>query len=295
MPESCQVAEVPLGKSCQSAGVSDTEEEFRARVGERLRSARVNRGLTVNEFARLASVHASQISRFETGQRLPDAMTLVRLGSALNVPIDWILTGQTGETLGAVPPPPPPPRGLDLTLPGFLQVVSERGLARWSAEARKGEVPTVGEALHAVDLLQRSPDLANEKGEPRMGWGALFQNARSGSALPTRASGSALPTRAELFAHVARASDRTVALAASLLFDIAAGGGSVPAGKLEELRASASADDLGDALIGALSGRHALTIAADFVDALDPERTKAALAAAYDDRRPKKRARKHSS
>ncbi len=124
-------------------------------------------------------MHPSALSRFEKGHRLPEASTLVRLSETLGVTTDWLLTGRTVAAEGAIPPPPPPPPGLDMTLPGFLQLTADRGLARWAAGARKGDVPTVAEALHALDTLTRSPALANDKGEPRDGWLWFFRQLRS--------------------------------------------------------------------------------------------------------------------
>lgn len=221
--------------------------------------------MTINDFSERSGFHASQVSRLENGQRLPDAMTLVRLAKALRVTVDWILTGEDGE-MGAVPPAPPPPRGLELTLPGFLQAVESRGLARWASEALKSTVPTVEEALRAIDTLQRSPARANEKGEPLEGWEVFILAERKGAK-------AGMPPPEKLYAHLARASERTAIAALAVLFKAAERLDSNCEEELKELRESATADGLGKALIGALSGPHALVLASNLAIALrTPER-----------------------
>lgn len=261
---------------CASVG-QRADDDFRCEVGARIRASRGSR--TLNEFAAVVGVHPSALSRFEKGERLPDATTLVRLSEALGVSTDWILTGQTRGADGAIPAPPPPPRGLDLTLSGFLQAVAERGLARWASEARKSQAPTVAEALHAIDTLMRSPDLANEKGEPREGWARFLRLARSeGKGLRVE-----LPPRSELFANVARASLRTAELAMAVLLKSAEG---IPCSdELEALRASAADDGLGDMLTSALAGPLARLVATDLATMLDFPESALPAFEAYEKRR----------
>ena len=58
---------------------------------ERLRTARTLRDLSQRDLARQAKIPPSAIGRFEVGARLPTIESLRRLGSALNVPTDYLL------------------------------------------------------------------------------------------------------------------------------------------------------------------------------------------------------------
>ena len=134
----------------------EADAEFRRGVGSRIRQARTMRGLSLNGLGSAANTHLSQVVRFEKGARLPDASTIVRLAAALEVSIDWILTGRdfAGRKLVPSSPPLSLPPGLEMTLSGFLQAVTNSGLAHWAATASKKQSPTLGEALEALEVLK---------------------------------------------------------------------------------------------------------------------------------------------
>lgn len=52
----------------------------------RLREARLNRGLTQAEVAKLAGLHRTQYVRYETGQRSPRPATAKAIADVLRVP-----------------------------------------------------------------------------------------------------------------------------------------------------------------------------------------------------------------
>ena len=58
---------------------------------ERLRTARILRGLTQRTLGKRASVSPSSVGRFEIGTRMPNVETLRRLGEALDVATDYLL------------------------------------------------------------------------------------------------------------------------------------------------------------------------------------------------------------
>ena len=58
---------------------------------ERLRSARLKRGLSQSELAEKAKLPPSSISHFESGSRKPSFDNLKRLASALEVSTDYLL------------------------------------------------------------------------------------------------------------------------------------------------------------------------------------------------------------
>lgn len=62
--------------------------------GERLRAARLERGLTQRELADVCQLPHTAVSQFETGARAPGFTRLLRLAVALDVSIDY-LAGRT--------------------------------------------------------------------------------------------------------------------------------------------------------------------------------------------------------
>jgi transcriptional regulator with XRE-family HTH domain len=62
-----------------------------AEVGERMRVARLAAGLTQEELGAKAGLNRTMIVKIESGDRRIDAMELIRLSSALRVPVDFLL------------------------------------------------------------------------------------------------------------------------------------------------------------------------------------------------------------
>ena len=71
---------------------SNPSKEFSVR----LRFARISRGLSQNDLARLANLQTSAVSHFETGARKPSFDNLKHLADALRVTTDYLL-GRTSE------------------------------------------------------------------------------------------------------------------------------------------------------------------------------------------------------
>lgn len=61
--------------------------------GDKLSAARQGRGLTQAALARSTKIYQSVISDLESGKRQPTFVMLVKLATALKVPIQWFLTG----------------------------------------------------------------------------------------------------------------------------------------------------------------------------------------------------------
>lgn len=68
----------------------------------RLRKLREARGLTQKDLAQRIEIEAVQVSRYERGQYLPNAETLVALGRVLQVDLNLLLLG---ESTGSTPDP----------------------------------------------------------------------------------------------------------------------------------------------------------------------------------------------
>jgi len=63
-------------------------------IGERIRAARKNRGLTQEELGTAIDVAKASIARWETTSRNPGGSALVALSKALKVPLEWLVAGQ---------------------------------------------------------------------------------------------------------------------------------------------------------------------------------------------------------
>ena len=88
-------------------------------IGERLRQARVERGMTVRGLARLVDVSASLISQIETGKSSPSVSTLYAITAALRISIEDVF-GQGDEPVeraanGSDGAPPAPVRAAVVT------------------------------------------------------------------------------------------------------------------------------------------------------------------------------------
>jgi transcriptional regulator with XRE-family HTH domain len=78
-------------------------------MGERLRAARQERGLTLRELAQRLGVSPSMISQIETGRASPSVSTLYAIASELDVSLDELLFNdrRTGQAERATPAPDP--------------------------------------------------------------------------------------------------------------------------------------------------------------------------------------------
>ena len=63
-------------------------------VGERIRAARHEKGLTMRELALKTNTTAAAISRYELDQREPKYELLAMIAHSLDVSIDYIMTGE---------------------------------------------------------------------------------------------------------------------------------------------------------------------------------------------------------
>lgn len=61
--------------------------------GRRLRKLRTDKGLSQADLARLAKTHPMQVGKYERGESFPAVETLVALSRALEVSVDYLLTG----------------------------------------------------------------------------------------------------------------------------------------------------------------------------------------------------------
>jgi transcriptional regulator with XRE-family HTH domain len=91
-------------------GKRKIEERGRLRhaIGRRIAAARHRQGLTQNELAERLDVRGWMINRYERGRSAPRLEVIVRLRSALEVSLDYLLAGMNE---------PEPPHGLPAAEP----------------------------------------------------------------------------------------------------------------------------------------------------------------------------------
>ena len=64
---------------------------------DRLRQARKDLGISQNELAQIVGVHVTNISRYERGEYKPTSHVLTKLGDALGISADFLMSGSTDE------------------------------------------------------------------------------------------------------------------------------------------------------------------------------------------------------
>ena len=68
-----------------------------AGAGQRLKTARVDRGLSMWELSRRAGISQPQISLLESGKYQVKRKAAEKLAAALEVGVDWLLTGDESK------------------------------------------------------------------------------------------------------------------------------------------------------------------------------------------------------
>jgi transcriptional regulator with XRE-family HTH domain/quercetin dioxygenase-like cupin family protein len=181
-------------------------------IGERLRQARLARGMTVRGLARLVDVSASLISQIETGKSSPSVSTLYAITAALEISVeDVFATGGTthgggnggapGHTSTAPDSPlaaarsgaavPPSRRGSAPVVDRTAESAVSQGLRQLAQKRRVGPVvaPGAREVLHldsgvTWELLGQLPDthvdflrITYEPGGSSSGMGVLMRHS----------------------------------------------------------------------------------------------------------------------
>jgi transcriptional regulator with XRE-family HTH domain len=70
---------------------------FAAEFGARLRAAREKRGLTQQQLAEGVDTYAPQISKYESGEVVPEGETLAALAAVLDVSLDELILGRPAD------------------------------------------------------------------------------------------------------------------------------------------------------------------------------------------------------
>ncbi|GIF62066.1 hypothetical protein Ais01nite_01010 [Asanoa ishikariensis] len=143
-------------------------------IGERLRQARLDRGMTVRGLARVVDTSASLISQIETGKSNPSVSTLYAITAALGISVEDIFNEPgTVRPAAVLDPVAPAPAAFGAaiaaaTLPSVDQTASSattQGLRMLAQRRRVGPVVKAGEreVLHldsgvTWELLGQLPD-----------------------------------------------------------------------------------------------------------------------------------------
>ncbi|WP_141505193.1 helix-turn-helix domain-containing protein [Paenibacillus luteus] len=69
-------------------------------IKQRLKQLRLDKGLTMTEFAKLISVSPGNVGDWESESRtsIPGAKALISIATTLHVSLDWVLLGQATST-----------------------------------------------------------------------------------------------------------------------------------------------------------------------------------------------------
>src|SRR5512147_2522791 len=66
-------------------------------IGEKLREARQNAGISLRELAKKADISASMLSQIETGKAYPSVRSIYDIAAALDLPVDYFFPEQDTE------------------------------------------------------------------------------------------------------------------------------------------------------------------------------------------------------
>lgn len=68
-------------------------------IGSRIKEKRKELNLTQIKIKELTGISSGNMSDYENGRVLPSALAIISLSKALNCSTDWLLTGQTNNSL----------------------------------------------------------------------------------------------------------------------------------------------------------------------------------------------------
>ena len=88
------------GEKGPNEGVSQEriEEEIPADMGERVREARENRGLSLFDLYLRTNIDLDQLSQIEEGEIAPPLGTVIKLAKALDLKIGYFISGEEGKS-----------------------------------------------------------------------------------------------------------------------------------------------------------------------------------------------------
>jgi transcriptional regulator with XRE-family HTH domain len=79
--------------------MSETKFQHARIIGEKLRAARLNVGISLRELARKSEMSASMLSQIETGKAYPSVRSIYDIAAALDLPVDYFFPGRADARL----------------------------------------------------------------------------------------------------------------------------------------------------------------------------------------------------
>lgn len=76
----------------------DSEVFFMNTIGDRIKKARKENNLTLTDINNMTGLSTGNLSELENNKFMPSANALILLKKVLNVSIDWMLTGESGDS-----------------------------------------------------------------------------------------------------------------------------------------------------------------------------------------------------
>ncbi len=153
------------------------------KLADRVREARLEAGLGMNELdRRIGQPHGGYTTRLEAGEKKrPDPAVLNKIADALNVRLEWLLSGDLPKREGS--PQPRTSNGgtvanADPAIGTFLLKLDRLpGLRGW-LEEHPAEL-SVSQVAKGIAIYEQVKPKAREDGQPHDGWGAFFRDALS--------------------------------------------------------------------------------------------------------------------
>jgi transcriptional regulator with XRE-family HTH domain len=122
-------------------------------IPARIRAARLSRGLSQGEAARLLGVSPTAFNRYERGTRLPDAHMIPRIAEILGTTVGEIIEGYQAEGSGS----------------SILQTIAERpdlyNLMKAAYRMNHHQVALLTAFVQGLGLAERIPEGADEATE----------------------------------------------------------------------------------------------------------------------------------
>lgn len=81
--------------------LNDEAKDYES-MGQRIRGARMQHGLTQEELAEATELSASYLSHIETAKKKASVSAMISLANALNVSLDWLVYGDSHNVQGVI-------------------------------------------------------------------------------------------------------------------------------------------------------------------------------------------------
>jgi transcriptional regulator with XRE-family HTH domain len=107
---------------------------MKLRFGQNLARCREGADVSQEELSFRASIHRTEVSLLERGERMPRVDTALRIAGSLGVPLDDLVAGLEWRP------------GYEIVVPGSWEIVQRNGRAQSSPDEPPAESPALSEA-----------------------------------------------------------------------------------------------------------------------------------------------------